>query len=304
MGADEMECKISPIFYMGNKKKLIQKGLIDLFPKDINIFLDLFAGSGVVSMNVIANNYVINDIDVNLYSLYNLFKTKNSKEIINHIDMRINEFGLAKERTKRNMYFDKEKIEEYKQAYSKLRILYNKEKNILDFYTLMFYSFSQQFRFNNKGEFNMPCGNDCFSETNKTYIQNGCDFFSNKNVKLVNKNFTELKVEKLKSNDFVYIDSPYLGTTATYNENGGWNVDNENELYSLCEKLNSIGVSFGMSNVFENKGITNSKLIKWCEDNNWNVFSFNNFSYCACGKGNSGAKEVYITNYKTGVDKK
>ena len=52
------ECIISPIFYMGNKKKLIMKGLIDLFPKDINMFVDLFSGSAVVSMNVKANIYI------------------------------------------------------------------------------------------------------------------------------------------------------------------------------------------------------------------------------------------------------
>ena len=34
----------------------------------------------------------------------------------------------------------------------------------------MFYSFSQQFRFNNKCDFNMPCGNDCFSEKNQEYF--------------------------------------------------------------------------------------------------------------------------------------
>ena len=32
---------ISPIFYMGNKKKLIKKGLIELFPKNINKFSTL-----------------------------------------------------------------------------------------------------------------------------------------------------------------------------------------------------------------------------------------------------------------------
>lgn len=42
---------VSPIFYMGNKRRLIKKGLIDLFPKDINTFVDVFAGSAVVSMN-------------------------------------------------------------------------------------------------------------------------------------------------------------------------------------------------------------------------------------------------------------
>lgn len=63
---------ISPIFYMGNKKKLIQKGLIDLFPKNIDCFIDVFAGSSVVSMNVKANQYFVNDNNKNLNKLYEL----------------------------------------------------------------------------------------------------------------------------------------------------------------------------------------------------------------------------------------
>ena len=51
----------SPIFYMGNKERLIKKGLADYFPKDINVFVDLFCGSGVVSMNVRAKHYLLND---------------------------------------------------------------------------------------------------------------------------------------------------------------------------------------------------------------------------------------------------
>ena len=57
---------ISPIFYMGNKKKNNQKGLIDLFPKNIDTFVDLFSGSGIVSMNIIANNYFVNDINTHI----------------------------------------------------------------------------------------------------------------------------------------------------------------------------------------------------------------------------------------------
>lgn len=44
----------SPIFYMGNKYKLL-KQLIPLFPKQCDTFLDLFGGSGVVSMNYQGN---------------------------------------------------------------------------------------------------------------------------------------------------------------------------------------------------------------------------------------------------------
>src|SRR5574344_1814961 len=133
---------------MGNKKKIINKGLIDLFPKDIDTFIDIFAGSGVISMNVSANKYMVNDIDKNLFRLYSLFKGNFSEDIINHVEQRINEYGLAKERTKRNEFKDKDKIKQYKLAYSNFRSYYNQTRNDLDFYTLMFYSFSQQFRFN------------------------------------------------------------------------------------------------------------------------------------------------------------
>lgn len=284
---------------MGNKKKLINKGLIDLFPKDINTFYDLFAGSAIVSMNVEANKYFVNDIDYHLYELYAMFKVFSDDVIIRHIEDRIDEYGLARERTKRNEYKDKEKIEQYKAAYMKLRTEYNKYQgaNVLDFYTLMFYSFSQQFRFNSKGDFNMPCGNDCFSDKNREYISNGTKFFKRDNVKINNGDFKKLCVEELNKDDFVYLDPPYFNTTATYNENNGWSEDDENTLYSLCERLNENKIKFGISNVFENKNIKNQKLIDWCDKNKWNVYTFDKFTYMACGKGNSNAKEVFITNY-------
>ena len=288
---------ISPIFYMGNKKKLIKKNLIDLFPNNIDKMIDLFGGSAIVSMNTKANQYFINDTDEHLIELYNLFKNNKAEDIINHINMRIDEYGLARERTKRNEFKDKDKIEQYKKAYMSFRNYYNKNKNTLDFYTLMFYSFSQQFRFNSKGDFNMPCGNDCFSKTNEEYIKNGCNFFSDNNVFLFSNDFRSLKINNLTDKDFVYLDPPYLNTTATYNENEGWTIKDEEDLYDLCENLNNKNIKFGLSNVFANKGVENTKIIEWCNKNNWNVYTFDKFSYMACGKGNSNAKEVFITNY-------
>lgn len=288
---------ISPIFYMGNKKKLIKKNLIDLFPNNIDKMIDLFGGSAIVSMNTKANQYFINDTDEHLIELYNLFKNNKAEDIINHINMRIDEYGLARERTKRNEFKDKDKIEQYKKAYMSFRDYYNKNKNTLDFYTLMFYSFSQQFRFNSKGDFNMPCGNDCFSKTNEEYIKNGCNFFSGNNVFLFSNDFRSLKIDNLTDKDFVYLDPPYLNTTATYNENEGWTIKDEEDLYDLCENLNNKNIKFGLSNVFANKDVENTKIIEWCDKNNWNVYTFDKFSYMACGKGNSNAKEVFITNY-------
>ena len=294
-----MDIVISPIFYMGNKKRLIKKGLIDLFPKDINTFVDLFSGSGVVSMNTKANKYYLNDIDVNLNMLYKIFQIYSEDEIISHIENRIEEFNLPKERTRRCDFKDNDKLNEYKQAYMKFRDYYNKSKNPLDLYTLMFFAFSQQFRFNRKGDFNMPFGNDCFSETNKQYIKNGVEFFQQDNVYTFNKNFMEVDFN-LDKDDFVYLDSPYLDCTATYNEGRGqdaWTMKYELYMYCLCEELNAKGVKFGMSNVFHNKGKEHTYLIDWCNRKDWNVYTFDSHTYSACGKGNSNAKEVFITNY-------
>lgn len=104
-------------------------------------------------------------------------------------------------------------------------------------------------------------------------------------------------MSEFNTGDFVYLDPPYLNTTATYTENDGWSVNDEDSLYEFCEKLTKNNIKFGMSNVFENKGVINHKISDWCKGNNFNVYTFDKFTYMACGKGNSNAKEVFITNY-------
>lgn len=284
---------ISPIFYMGNKKKLINKGLCNLFPKNIHTLYDLCSGSAIVSMNTKANRYVINDIDDNLFKFYKLFKLKSSQEIIKHILYNINKFGMKRTRTEQNT----SEAAEYKKRYILMRDYANQTHNQIDIYSCMFYAFSQQMRFNSKGEFNMPFGNRAFNELNEQYIKNGCNFFSQPNVYISRFDFRKLPIDKLSTLDFVYLDPPYLNTIATYNENNNWDLNDEKSLYKFCENLNKANIKWGLSNVFENKGKINNKLIEWCEQNDWNIYTFDKFTYMACGKGNSQAKEVFICNY-------
>lgn len=184
--------KNSPIFYMGCKRRLIQKGLCDLFPDDINTFVDIFSGSGIVSMNVNAQKYIVNDIDIHLQDLYRLFRTFNAEEIIQSADEIIDNYGLPREGTRRCNYSDKDKIAQYKAAYHKLRDDFNRTHNLMSFYTLMLFSFSQQFRFNNKGNFNMPFGNDYFRDVYKEYIEDGCSFFRESNTTICNNDFRKV----------------------------------------------------------------------------------------------------------------
>ena len=73
-------------------------------------------------MNTKANKYILNEIDVYLINLYKLFMDKNSEDIISHIENRIEEFELPKERTKRNVYQGDLNNIENEQNYSRCKV--------------------------------------------------------------------------------------------------------------------------------------------------------------------------------------
>lgn len=285
----------SPIFYMGSKRKLLSKGLLELLPpsETVNTFIDLFAGSATVSMNYRSTRTIVNDINSNLFKFYEMFRDNHAGYIIDRIIKNINTFWLLRRGVKQKS----EEAEIYKPRYMKMREYANQTKDWIDIYSCMFYAFSQQMRFNSKGEFNMPFGNGAFTEQNEQYIRDGCAFFHRGSVITTNFDFRELKVDKLNTWDFVYLDPPYFNTTATYNENNGWSMQDDLDLFNLCEQIDLHNIRFGMSNVFKCKGKENTHLIKWCEKCGWRVYTFDNFTYMACGKGNSEAKEVFICNY-------
>ena len=167
-------------------------------------------------------------------------------------------------------------------------------------YVLICYSFNHQFRFNSKGEFNMPFGKNR-SQWNDTMKKNLINFhkaITEKNIIFTNKDFNELKIDKLSSNDFVYCDPPYLITCATYNEKDGWNENSERKLLELLDKLNSQNVKFALSNVLFSKGKTNDILIEWSKKYNVHHldYTYQNCNYHTKDK-ESKPDEVLITNY-------
>ena len=154
---------------------------------------------------------------------------------------------------------------------------------------------------NKKDEFNMPFGRNK-SEFNPTMNKNLLNFInklvSDKFV-ITNQDFTELKVEKLKENDLVYCDPPYLISTATYNENGGWNEEKEFQLLDLLDRCNSKNIKFVLSNVLRHKDKSNDILIDWSEK--YNVVHLNkNYSNCnyqIIDREKNFTDEVLILNF-------
>ena len=281
----------SPMNYTGGKYKLLPQ-ILPFFPTEINTFVDLFTGGGNIAVNVNANKIIANDFEPHIIGIYKTFQKYEIEELIKTIEVAIQAFGLTIENANN---------------FNNFRAYYN--KHIEDgysfimpimLYVLICYSFNHQFRFNSKGEFNMPFGKNR-SQWNDTMKKNLINFhkaITEKNIIFTNKDFNELKIDKLSSNDFVYCDPPYLITCATYNEKDGWNENSERKLLELLDKLNSQSVKFALSNVLFSKGKTNDILIEWSQKYNVHHldYTYQNCNYHTKDK-ESKPDEVLITNY-------
>lgn len=280
-----MEYVKSPLNYTGGKYKLLPQ-LLELFPKQVNTFVDLFAGGGNVSVNVKAEKVVFNDLMWQVPEMLQEFKKIGVEESLRKIDGYISSYDLSKEN---------------KEGYLALRELYNKGKSDpLMLYTLICYSFNNQIRFNNKGAYNMPFGKDrsSFNPTLREKFITFVQRLQSMEIQFSSKDFRELDLDTLGENDFVYCDPPYLITVASYNENGGWGEQAERDLLAKLDVLDKAGVKFGLSNVFESKGKENTILKEWAKGYTVHYLD-HTYSNCSYHKKDKQSKdiEVFITNY-------
>jgi len=274
----------SPLNYVGGKYKLLPQ-ILPLFPDNIDTFIDLFCGGANVVINVKANKIICNDILTEVMVFYCVCETFPLKYIINQIESVIEEFELSKDN---------------QEGYLKLRKHYNeRDKNWKYFFTLVAHSFSNQIRFNNKKEFNMPFGKRTFNSVMKDNLIKFVESIKNKNIEFANLDFREFKIDELTKNDFAYFDPPYLITCATYNEKNGWKEKDEIDLLNLLDKLNHNSVKFALSNVLESKGKSNDLLKEWSKKYNIHRLNvkYGNANYQRKEKDDSTTLEVLITNY-------
>ena len=84
----------SPLNYIGGKRKLLPQ-ILPLFPKDIDTFVDLFAGGCNVGVNVDANKVIFNDNLTYLIDMYQSFKNHTVEQVLDHIEGRVIELDLS-----------------------------------------------------------------------------------------------------------------------------------------------------------------------------------------------------------------
>lgn len=276
----------SPLNYTGGKFKLLPQ-LFPLFPENIDTFYDLFAGGCNVGVNVRANRIICNDIETHVIDLMKEVQKNGVTNSLSMLKSTIEKYKLSKTN---------------EEGFKRLRDDYNNGNKSWDmFYALVTNAFNYQIRFSKQGNYNMPFGKNR-SSFNPNLEKNFIKFFNKvneKNIEFISSSFLDLEIEDLNSEDFVYCDPPYLITCASYNEQGGWNINLEKSLLNKLDKINDKGVRFALSNVLENKGGSNDILKEWAKKYKIHYLnnSYGNCNYHAKDKARNNTVEVLITNY-------
>ena len=300
----------SPLNYTGGKFKLLPQ-ILPYFPKNINVFVDLFCGGCNVGINIEANKIIYNDLNEHLLYLYNTFKNLDKESTFEWIYQIIDKYELSLVSKNGYDYYGCESskgLGKYnKDHFMKLRDDFNKIQNedyyyYVMLYVIIVYAFNNQIRFNSKGEFNLPVGKRDFNNKMANKLSDFIDRIQTQNCKFTCQDFREFDVSQLNSDDFVYVDPPYLITCATYNEQGGWNEESERDLLAFLDKLSEKNIRFALSNVLRSKGKENLILIEWLNKNSnkYRViplnYSYSNSNYQTKDKS-SASEEVLIINY-------
>ena len=229
--------------YSGGKYKLLNQ-IMPLIPNECRTFIDMFCGGCNVGINMKAEHIIFNDKLEVLIGFYKTLLELDEDYIFSKIEEIIKKYDLSDTYNEGYAIYDcdssKGLSEVNKEAYKKLRLDYNMykpilreeiiEKNLM-FYILSVYGFNNQIRFNKIGNYNIPVGKRDFNHKVRGNLKMFIREIKGKEVSFINVDFKELDLEWLNANDFVYADPPYRITTASYNENNGWGLQDDLDLF-------------------------------------------------------------------------
>ena len=261
---------VSPLNYIGGKARILDQ-LLPVFPEHISTFVDLFCGGCNVGINTNAENYIYNDGNSELIGLLKMFLRLNTTTILKRLDEIVEHYGFSKTKDHNFAYYGGNPmigVSRYnKEPFLNLRQDYNNSprnnQHYIMLYALVVFGFNNQMRFNDRGEYNLPVGKRDFNDVIRRKLEVFVDKLKAQHPLIQNKDFRRFDISQLDSQSLVYLDPPYLISTATYNEGGGWTELDENDLLRFMDDLNARGIKFVLSNMLEHKGRKNQLLIDW-----------------------------------------
>jgi site-specific DNA-adenine methylase len=304
-----------------------------LIPANIRTFVDAFCGGFNVGANAAASTIVGIDLDRDVIDILSWIRETPTLEALHCIWQIITRYQLGVSRDTDGTAMGKTSTrrrgalasvpdssaaeletqepsdghDPYETSYYALRTTYNRArmrgKRKLDGFdmrailvVLIAHGWRGNIRFSTRG-FNVPYGWRTF---NDRQARNFTEF--SRRLRIGNASFqlgpfSDVEAWDLGEHDYVYLDPPYLISTAPYNENLCWEEEDDRELYAMLDRLHRRGVRFGVSNVLEHKGNRNEILAAWATNYNMRVLDFN-YARAAHprNKDTSATTEVFVTN--------
>jgi DNA adenine methylase len=220
--------------WAGNKYRVLSHLLPEIqFPEQ---FIEPFAGSLSVALNVTAQSYVLNDYNEDLIHLHQLVVSEQ-----NFIDEC--ELFFRNQNTEEQYYNRRTQFNESQDS---------KERAMLFVY-LNRHCFNGLTRYNRSNQFNVPYGKYKSPYFPRKEMENFRNTFKNENVSFYSGDFANSELySNVTNNTVVYFDPPYLPLTDTANfsdyASAGFSYENHETLRDLALELQSKGVKVIMSN--------------------------------------------------------
>ncbi len=298
---------VSPLNYIGGKARILDQ-LLPVFPVHIGTFVDMFCGGCNVGINTRAQNYIYNDNNRELTGMLKMFLRLKPQTVLDRLDEIVEQYGFSKTKDHSFAYYGGNAmlgVSRFNKApFLRLRADFNhsprNNQHYIMLYALVVFGFNNQLRFNDRGEYNLPVGKRDFNDVIRRKLEVFANKLKSQHPVILNRDFRQFDIGQLDDQSLVYLDPPYLISTATYNESGGWTERDECDLLRFMDELNDRGIKYVLSNMLEHKGRRNELLTDWIAQRNVEVVNidmdYSNSNYQVDGK-DTGTTEVLIKNY-------
>lgn len=240
------EIKTKPLLKWAGGKRQLLPTLIKRMPECYNTYFEPFLGGGALLFALQPKTAYVNDLNSELINMYLVVKNK-PQELFIELEKHEKNHG-------HDYFYEIRNLDRTDEFSTKTDV----ELAARTIY-LNHTCFNGLYRVNRKGYFNTPLGK--YKKPNildKENITSVHKYFNGNNVNLYNDDYKKI-LKKVKQNDFVYLDPPYDPISKTESFTGytsvGFSRHDQIKLKEECDRLNSIGAFFMVSN-------SNTKFIK------------------------------------------
>lgn len=270
--------------YVGSKYKLMSQLKPLLERPQFNNFYDMMCGSGTVGANVDYSNVIMNDTNKPVVNILRAILGRGSAMTVDILQ---------------SIIADHELNASNKEAYYKLRTLYNDKYDIDPFLllVLVYHAYNNMIRFNKKGRFNVPFGARTLNDSAAAKLKAFIERLEAKDMIL----FTAGSIgvwdyTKEPKDSLFYFDIPYSTGNAPYNKY--WTGKHDVITTKMLDEMTENKLSWALSSALTNNGNTNKFLTDWASKYNVHEIEYDYKGSFEKRKNKGITREVLITNYE------